>query len=139
MACIEEIAKDAKFIKIEDQLLVLIRRQVETELMLKEKFRDICEEVSNFVKEGEDVVHELESNSGVTCEDEAKRRNSGAKTKTFEENCYLLLYAVSNKEDTAYQRQLITRIRVKYQFPIRRITLHLYVVCTVGHQSKICN
>ncbi|GKE20590.1 hypothetical protein Tco_1432102 [Tanacetum coccineum] len=51
MACIEEIAKDAKFIKIEDQLLVLIRRQVKTELMLKEKFRDICEEVSNFVKE----------------------------------------------------------------------------------------
>ncbi|GJS55903.1 hypothetical protein Tco_0629265 [Tanacetum coccineum] len=43
-------------------------------------------------------------NSRVTCEDEAKRRNSGAKTKTFEENCYLLLYVVSNKEDTAYQR-----------------------------------
>ncbi|GKA95550.1 hypothetical protein Tco_0817588 [Tanacetum coccineum] len=58
-------------------------------------------------------------NSGVTCEYEAKRRNSGAKTKTFEENCYLLLYAVSNKEDTVYQRQLITRIRVKDQFPIR--------------------
>ncbi|GJS77824.1 hypothetical protein Tco_0727705 [Tanacetum coccineum] len=51
-------------------------------------------------------------NYGVTCEDEAKRRNSGTKTKTFEENCYLLLYAVSSKEDTAYQRQLITRIRV---------------------------
>ncbi|GJX89095.1 hypothetical protein Tco_0341109 [Tanacetum coccineum] len=32
-------------------------------------------------------------NYGVTCEDEAKRRNSGAKTKTFEENCYLPLYA----------------------------------------------
>ncbi|GJZ84317.1 hypothetical protein Tco_0649656 [Tanacetum coccineum] len=53
-----------------------------------------------------------EGNYGVTCEDEAKRRNSGTKTKTFEENCYLLLYAVSSKEDTAYQRQLITRIRV---------------------------
>ncbi|GJY64079.1 retrovirus-related pol polyprotein from transposon TNT 1-94 [Tanacetum coccineum] len=51
-------------------------------------------------------------NYGVTCEDEAKRRNSGTKMKTFEENCYLLLYAVSSKEDTAYQRQLITRIRV---------------------------
>ncbi|GKA34999.1 hypothetical protein Tco_0721428 [Tanacetum coccineum] len=51
-------------------------------------------------------------NYGVTCEDEAKRRNSGPKTKTFEENCYLLLYAVSSKEDTALQRQLITRIRV---------------------------
>ncbi|GKE51868.1 hypothetical protein Tco_1487024, partial [Tanacetum coccineum] len=51
-------------------------------------------------------------NYGVTCEDEAKRRNLGTKTKTFEENGYLLLYAVSNKEDMEYQRQLITRIRV---------------------------
>ncbi|GKB04058.1 putative reverse transcriptase domain-containing protein [Tanacetum coccineum] len=51
-------------------------------------------------------------NYEVTCEDKAKRRNSGTKTKTFEENCYLLPYAVSSKEDTAYQRQLITRIRV---------------------------
>nr|GEV73684.1 hypothetical protein [Tanacetum cinerariifolium] len=55
MACIEEIAKDAKLIRIKDQLLVLIKRQVETELMLEEKFRDLCEEVSNFVKESEDV------------------------------------------------------------------------------------
>ncbi|GJW54203.1 hypothetical protein Tco_0098288 [Tanacetum coccineum] len=52
------------------------------------------------------------ANYGVICEDEAKRRNSGTKTKIFEENCYLLLYVVSSKEDTAYQRQLITRIRV---------------------------
>nr|GEW26601.1 hypothetical protein [Tanacetum cinerariifolium] len=55
MAYIEEIAKDTKFIKAEDQLLVLIRRQVKTELMLEEKFRDLCEEVSNFVKESENV------------------------------------------------------------------------------------
>ncbi|GJV83082.1 hypothetical protein Tco_1522980 [Tanacetum coccineum] len=59
-----------------------------------------------------EVQFSPKSNYGVTCEDEAKRRNSGTKTKTFEENCYLLLYAVSSKEDTAYQRQLITRIRV---------------------------
>ncbi|GJZ64681.1 hypothetical protein Tco_0621102 [Tanacetum coccineum] len=32
------------------------------------------------------------SNFGVTCEDKAKRRNSGAKTKTFEKNCHLLSY-----------------------------------------------
>ncbi|GKE67731.1 hypothetical protein Tco_1521892, partial [Tanacetum coccineum] len=64
MACIEEIAKDAKFIKIEDQLLVLIRRRVETELMLDEKFRDLCEEASKFVKESEDVVQETERLSG---------------------------------------------------------------------------
>ncbi|GJX88288.1 hypothetical protein Tco_0340302 [Tanacetum coccineum] len=51
-------------------------------------------------------------NYGVTCEDEAKRRNSETKIKTFKENFYLLLYAISSKEDTAYQRQLITRMRV---------------------------
>ncbi|GKC15700.1 hypothetical protein Tco_1012482, partial [Tanacetum coccineum] len=67
-------------------------------------------------------------NYGVICEDEANGRNSGAKTKTFEENPYLLPYAVSSKEDTAYQRQLITRIRVRlilnpayHSSPIRRI------------------
>ncbi|GKD70746.1 hypothetical protein Tco_1324836 [Tanacetum coccineum] len=59
MACIEEIAKDAKHIKIEDQLLGLIKRQVEIKLMLEEKFRYLCEEVSNFVKESEDVVKEI--------------------------------------------------------------------------------
>ncbi|GKD51740.1 hypothetical protein Tco_1280716, partial [Tanacetum coccineum] len=72
-------------------------------------------------------------NYGVTCEEEAKRRNSGAKTKTFEENTHLAPYAVSSKEDTAYHRQLITRIRVKDQFPIQRITLHPYAVCTTSH------
>ncbi|GJR16416.1 retrovirus-related pol polyprotein from transposon TNT 1-94 [Tanacetum coccineum] len=71
-------------------------------------------------------------NYGVICEEEAKRRNSGAKTKTFEEKLYLLLYAVSSKEDIGYQRQLITRIRVKDQFLIRRITLYLYAICTAG-------
>nr|GEZ09956.1 hypothetical protein [Tanacetum cinerariifolium] len=69
MACIKEIAKDAKLIRIEDQLLVLIKRQVETELMLEEKFQDLCEEVSNFVKESEDVVKELER---LSCKDVVK-------------------------------------------------------------------
>ncbi|GKB39752.1 hypothetical protein Tco_0884694 [Tanacetum coccineum] len=58
------IAKDAKLIEIDDQLLVLIKRQVETELMLKEKLRDLCEEVSNFVKEIKDVVKEVKQLSG---------------------------------------------------------------------------
>ncbi|GKB94495.1 hypothetical protein Tco_0980632 [Tanacetum coccineum] len=77
------------------------------------------------------------SNYGVTCEDEAKRRNSGAKMKTFEEYYYLLLYAVSSKEDTAYQRQLITRKRVMINSRSGVSTTHLYAVCTAGHQSKI--
>ncbi|GKE06942.1 hypothetical protein Tco_1398960 [Tanacetum coccineum] len=69
MSCIKEIAKDEKLIKIEDQLLVLIKRQVETELMLEEKFQDLCEEVSNFVKESEDVVKEVER---LSCKDVVK-------------------------------------------------------------------
>ncbi|GJV37954.1 hypothetical protein Tco_1410431 [Tanacetum coccineum] len=59
-------------------------------------------------------------NSEVTCEEEAKRRNSGTKTKTFKESTKLQQYAISNKEDTTYLHQLITRMR-SYQFPIRRI------------------
>ncbi|GJW82284.1 hypothetical protein Tco_0146259 [Tanacetum coccineum] len=60
MACIEELANVGEFNKTEDQLLVLIEKQVETELKLEEKFRELCEEVSNVVKEKEDVVEELE-------------------------------------------------------------------------------
>ncbi|GJS92911.1 hypothetical protein Tco_0799879 [Tanacetum coccineum] len=46
------------------------------------------------------------NNYEVTCEEEAKRRNTKALTKIFEEYCKLIPYAVSNKEDTAYLRQL---------------------------------
>ncbi|GKA77088.1 hypothetical protein Tco_0783549 [Tanacetum coccineum] len=45
-------------------MLVLMRKQVETELKLEKKFRELCEEVSNVVKEREDVVEELERLSG---------------------------------------------------------------------------
>nr|GEZ14069.1 hypothetical protein [Tanacetum cinerariifolium] len=69
MNCIKEIAKDLKVIEIDNQMLVLIKRQVETELMLKEKFRDLCEEVSNFVKEIKDVVKEVKQ---LICKDVAK-------------------------------------------------------------------
>ncbi|GJV34379.1 hypothetical protein Tco_1394779 [Tanacetum coccineum] len=69
MNSIEEIAKDAKVIEIDDQLLVLIKRQVETKLMLEEKFRDLCEEVSNFVKQIKDMVKEVER---LSCKDVAK-------------------------------------------------------------------
>ncbi|GJW73520.1 hypothetical protein Tco_0132890 [Tanacetum coccineum] len=70
--CIEEIAKDAKdakVIEIDNQLLVLIKSQVKTELMLEEKFRDLCDEVSNFVKEILDMVKEVER---LSCKDVAK-------------------------------------------------------------------
>ncbi|GKC32648.1 hypothetical protein Tco_1039942, partial [Tanacetum coccineum] len=42
---------------------------METELMLEEKFRDLCDEVSNFAKEIEDVVKEVEL---LSCKDVAK-------------------------------------------------------------------
>nr|GEV74197.1 hypothetical protein [Tanacetum cinerariifolium] len=65
---------------------------------------------------------------GEICKDKAKRRNSEAKTKIFKENSYLLPYAVSSKEDTMYQHQLITSIRVRsildsayHSSPIRRM------------------
>nr|GEV16354.1 hypothetical protein [Tanacetum cinerariifolium] len=64
MACIEELEKTTKPKNIEDQMLVLMRRQVETELKLEKNFRELCEEVSNAVKEREDVVEELERLSG---------------------------------------------------------------------------
>ncbi|GJW49777.1 hypothetical protein Tco_0091128 [Tanacetum coccineum] len=41
-------------------MIVLMGRQVETELKLEEKFRELFEEVSTVVKEREDVVKELE-------------------------------------------------------------------------------
>nr|GFD05089.1 hypothetical protein [Tanacetum cinerariifolium] len=37
--------------------------------MLEEKFRDLCEEISNFIKEIEDVVKEVER---LSCKDVAK-------------------------------------------------------------------
>nr|GEV88692.1 hypothetical protein [Tanacetum cinerariifolium] len=62
-------AKDAKVIDIDDQLLMLIKRQVETELMLEEKFRDLCEEVFNFVKL---IQHEIKEVEWLSCKDVAK-------------------------------------------------------------------
>ena len=70
MACIEEIERMQSLLKLMINLIVLIKRQVETELMLEEKFRDLCEEVSNFVKEIEDVVKEVER---LSCKDVAKK------------------------------------------------------------------
>nr|GEW17639.1 hypothetical protein [Tanacetum cinerariifolium] len=64
MACIEELEKTTKSKNIEDQMLILMRRQVETELKLEKKFRELCEEVSNDFKERKDVVEELERLSG---------------------------------------------------------------------------
>ncbi|GKE97793.1 hypothetical protein Tco_0021144, partial [Tanacetum coccineum] len=78
-------------------------------------------------------------NYEVTCEDKAKRRNSGTKTKTFEENCYLLPYAVSGKEDMAYQRQLVTRIRVMInsRFGVSLFTYTLYAQLVISQRYEV--
>nr|GEV95717.1 zf-CCHC domain-containing protein/UBN2 domain-containing protein [Tanacetum cinerariifolium] len=47
---IEVIAKDAKLIENDDQLLVLIKRHIETELMLEKKFRALCEEITDIAQ-----------------------------------------------------------------------------------------
>ncbi|GJV11660.1 hypothetical protein Tco_1353201 [Tanacetum coccineum] len=39
-------------------------RQLKTEFMLEKKFRDLCKEMSNFVKESEDMVQEFKRLSG---------------------------------------------------------------------------
>nr|GEU79294.1 zinc finger, GRF-type [Tanacetum cinerariifolium] len=49
-------------------MLVLMERQVETELKLGKKFRELCEEVLTVVKEREDVVEELERSNHVAKE-----------------------------------------------------------------------
>nr|GEY45186.1 RNA-dependent RNA polymerase, eukaryotic-type [Tanacetum cinerariifolium] len=62
-------AKDVKVIDIDDQLLMLIKRQLETESMLEEMFRDLCEEVSNFVNLIQNEVKDVER---LSCKDVAK-------------------------------------------------------------------
>ncbi|GKD25414.1 hypothetical protein Tco_1231628 [Tanacetum coccineum] len=88
----QEIANDAKVIKIDDQLLVLIKRHVETELMLEEKFRYLCDEVSNFVKEIEDGVKEVER---LSCKDVAKKTvrlfRRGHKRELYKMTCLQMM------------------------------------------------
>ncbi|GJV80323.1 putative reverse transcriptase domain-containing protein [Tanacetum coccineum] len=86
-----------------------------------------------------ELLKEERLNYGVTCEDEAKRRDSRAKTKTFEENYYLLLYVVSSKEDMAYQRQLITRIRViiNSRSGVSLFTYTPYAQLVIGQRYKV--
>ncbi|GJX69984.1 hypothetical protein Tco_0307155 [Tanacetum coccineum] len=121
--------------------MLLMHTGIAIHMMIEKKYPLTQEMLSRMLSRRLEVDHESEmafellSNYGVTCKDEAKRRNSKTKTKTFEENCYLLLYAVSSKEDIsapAHHKNMRNN-----QFPIRRITLHLYAVCTAGHQLKI--
>ncbi|GJW37384.1 hypothetical protein Tco_0060304 [Tanacetum coccineum] len=54
-------------------MLVLMGRQVKTELKLEKMFQELCEGVSNVVKEREDMVEELERLSGNHVANETAR------------------------------------------------------------------
>nr|GEZ12504.1 glucose-methanol-choline oxidoreductase, FAD/NAD(P)-binding domain protein [Tanacetum cinerariifolium] len=118
MACIEEIEKDAKLIKIEDQLLVLIKRQVETKLMLEEKFRDLCEELSNFVNEIEDVVKEFER---LSCKDMVKETVRLLRPKELFQSCkqygHVVDTFIPNKRSKAGRRFHLTPLNEKKSMP----------------------
>ena len=60
MARLEELANAAKSTNIEDQMLMLIRRQVNDDKKLENKLRALCLEVANTLKDGEEVIEELE-------------------------------------------------------------------------------
>ncbi|GJR29885.1 retrovirus-related pol polyprotein from transposon TNT 1-94 [Tanacetum coccineum] len=75
----------------------------------------------------------------------AKRRNSGTKMKTLEEKSYLLLYAISSKEDTAYQRPdhhqelrviIIPILRIKKTF-LTTITPILHSCPVISQRSTV--
>ncbi|GJT97937.1 reverse transcriptase domain-containing protein [Tanacetum coccineum] len=69
--------------------------------------------------------------------EEAKRRNYRAKMKTFEESTKLQQYAVSNKEDTAYLRWLITRNAfLSIPYTALQGKLSLYAVSTYLDTAK---
>ncbi|GJY95730.1 hypothetical protein Tco_0512091 [Tanacetum coccineum] len=78
----------------------------------------------------------LITNYGVTCEAEAKGAIWNC-NEDIEENCYLLLYVVFQQRRYGVSAPAHHKNTRNNQFPIRRITLHLYAVCTAGHQSKI--
>ncbi|GJS06558.1 hypothetical protein Tco_0363354 [Tanacetum coccineum] len=100
--------------KAQDQRSHSMKEQAYNKIQTKTKTQELNDKAisTSLRKLDSNTSHWGRFNYGVTCEDEAKRRNSGAKMKTFKENRYLLLYVVSSKEDTAYQCQLITRIRI---------------------------
>ncbi|GJW06767.1 hypothetical protein Tco_1569190 [Tanacetum coccineum] len=71
------------------------RRQVETELKLEEKFRELCEEESTIVKEREDVVEELERLSGKHVAKETSRLLRRGQKRDLDKMTHLQIMEVS--------------------------------------------
>ncbi|GJS66273.1 hypothetical protein Tco_0680837 [Tanacetum coccineum] len=68
-------------------------------------------------------------NYGVICEEDAKRCNSRAKTKTFKENCYLLLYAVNMDDPNITMEEYI---RLEEEKTRRRGKVYNWETATYG-------
>ncbi|GJU14861.1 RNA-directed DNA polymerase, eukaryota [Tanacetum coccineum] len=110
MFLIEEMTNQvAKCIEV-DKENKTINESLTTELERHKEQIKLFEERQKFDLNDRENYTDSQFNYEVTCKDKAKRRNSGTKTKTCEDNCYLLPYVISSKEYTAYQCQLITRI-----------------------------
>nr|GEU86356.1 hypothetical protein [Tanacetum cinerariifolium] len=60
MARLEELATAAKSTMLKDQVHVLIENEVDNDLKFKNKFIELCLEVTATVKEMEDVIEGLE-------------------------------------------------------------------------------
>ncbi|GKE41670.1 hypothetical protein Tco_1468954, partial [Tanacetum coccineum] len=56
----QELATAAKFTMIVDQVLMLMEREIDKELKLEEKFRDLCSEMASTVKNKVVYIEDLE-------------------------------------------------------------------------------
>nr|GEU45884.1 hypothetical protein [Tanacetum cinerariifolium] len=56
---LQELETAANFKVMVDQVLVLMEREIDKELKLKQKFRDICSEMAGMVKNWAEHIEEL--------------------------------------------------------------------------------
>nr|GEV37765.1 hypothetical protein [Tanacetum cinerariifolium] len=128
------LVRIGKFVFPIDFIILDIPEDDDVPLILRRPFLSTAHTLHTAYRTPKDTI-----NYGVTCKDEATRHNSGTKMKTFEENCYLLLYAIFGNEDTAYQLRLITRIRViiKYRSGVSPLTYTPYAQLAISQRYAI--
>nr|GEX24844.1 reverse transcriptase domain-containing protein [Tanacetum cinerariifolium] len=145
MACIEELEKTTKSKNIEDQMLVLMRRQVETELKFEKKFRELCEEVSNAVKEREDVVEELERLSGNHVVKESTRLLRRGQKRDFDKmTCLQIMVNESHlgvREKRTFVKEKQEKDKIETKPDKSKIKLEAWKSPTMSksnHKRKTC-
>ncbi|GJT48198.1 hypothetical protein Tco_0974355 [Tanacetum coccineum] len=134
MNCIKKIANDAKVIEIDNQMLVLIKRQVETNLMLEEKFRDPYEEVSNFVKEIKDVVKEVER---LSCKDVAKETVCLLRRGQKESSWYMRHGLQMMVDESSSVREKLTFVKIAKDANVIEIDNQLLVLIKRQVETKL--